>query len=121
MADERARKLRREMPDSERKLWWRLRLRQLEGCRFRRQHPIGPYILDFVCLERRFVIEVDGGHHGEPAQIEHDARRTRWLEGLGYVVMRVSNIGVLTNLDGVVDTIRAELAVRPVFGRTRRS
>ena len=112
MADERARKLRREMPDSERKLWWRLRLRQLEGCRFRRQHPIGPYILDFVCLERRFVIEVDGGHHGEPAQIEHDARR---------VVMRVSNIGVLTNLDGVVDTIRAELAVRPVFGRTRRS
>ncbi len=120
MADERARKLRREMPDSERKLWWRLRLRQLEGCRFRRQHPIGPYILDFVCLERRFVIEVDGGHHGEPAQIEHDARRTRWLEGNSYAVVRVSNIDVLANVDCVVDIIRAELLARPVFERTRR-
>ena len=68
MPNERARNLRKSMSDGERKLWQALRARQVDGVRFRRQHPIGPYIVDFVCLERRLVVEVDGGHHTEDDQ-----------------------------------------------------
>ena len=121
MANARARKLRREMTDSERKLWSALRRRQMGGSRFRRQHPLGPYIVDFVCLEKRFVIEIDGGHHNEPAHTAHDARRTRWLEEQGFVVLRVWNTDVRDNLDGVVDAISAELRLRSSFERTRRA
>ena len=121
MANERARKLRNEMTDSERLLWSELRGRRLGEHRFRRQHPIGPYILDFVCLDKRFVVEIDGGHHSEPEQTAHDARRTRWLEDAGYTVLRVSNTDVFENLDGVCGTILGELSLRPSFGRTRRN
>ena len=68
------------MSDAERKLWHALRARQIEGARFRRQHPIGRYVVDFVCLERRLVVEVDGGQHTEDDQVAHDVRRDRWLE-----------------------------------------
>jgi very-short-patch-repair endonuclease len=81
--------------------------------RFRRQHPIGAYIVDFVCLERRLVVEVDGGHHTEDDQIAYDARRDRWLDAEGYRVLRVPAIDVFQNLDGVVDTIWAALQEAP--------
>ena len=71
------------MSDAERKLWHSLRAKQIDGMRFRRQHPIGRYIVDFVCLERRLVVEVDGGQHTEDDQIAHDARRDRWLRDGG--------------------------------------
>ena len=109
MPNERARALRKDMTDGERKLWHALRARQLDGMRFRRQHPIGPYIADFVCLERRLVIEVDGGHHMEDDQIAHDARRDRWLNTEGYRVLRFPAIDVFQNLHAVVDAIWATL------------
>jgi very-short-patch-repair endonuclease len=117
MANERARALRKKMSDGERKLWRALRARQVDGLRFRRQHPIGRYIADFVCLEKQLIVEVDGGHHTEDAQMAHDARRDRWLCGEGYRVLRVSNTEVFRNLSGVVDTIWAELQALPYAPR----
>ena len=78
MANELACSLRRNQTDAELKLWSRLR-RSALGHRFRKQHPLGPYIADFVCLERRLIIEADGGQHGD-IRADHDAARTRWLE-----------------------------------------
>lgn len=121
MANELARKLRREMTDTERILWSELRGRRLGAHRFRRQHPIGPYVVDFVCLDKRFIVEIDGGHHSEPDQIAHDGRRTRWLEAAGYVVWRATNTEVFENTDGVAETILRELELRPSFARTRRT
>jgi len=120
MANQRARQLRNDMTDSERKLWRELSKRQLGGNRFRRQHPLGLYIVDFVCLSRRFIVEVNGGQHAEPAQQAHDARRTEWLETQGYRVLRVSNTEVFDNLDGVAETIYQELIRRPLVARSRR-
>ena len=113
MPNERARNLRKSMSDGERKLWQALRARQVDGVRFRRQHPIGPYIVDFVCLERRLVVEVDGGHHTEDDQMAYDARRDRWLEAEGYRVMRIPNIYVFQNLMNVVDSIWGALQEQP--------
>lgn len=121
MANERARKLRREMTDTERILWSELRGRRLGAHRFRRQHPIGPYVVDFVCLDKRFIVEIDGGHHSEPEQMARDLRRTRRLKDAGYVVFRAANTEVFENLDGVAETILAEINLRPSFARTRRS
>ena len=86
MANERARDLRKSMSDAERKLWHALRAKQLDGARFRRQHPIGRYVVDFVCLERRLVIEVDGGRHTDDVHMAYDERRDHWLSrrGLSY-------------------------------------
>ncbi|MGH7096874.1 MAG: endonuclease domain-containing protein [Stellaceae bacterium] len=104
-AHERARALRREMTAAEKKLWQRLRLRQTEGYRFRRQVPIGRFIADFACHEARVIVEIDGGQH-DPAS-EMEACRTRFLESEGYRVLRFWNNEVLENLDGVY-TIVAE-------------
>jgi very-short-patch-repair endonuclease len=101
------------MSDAERKLWHSLRSRQIEGARFRRQHPIGSHIVDFVCLERRLVIEVDGGQHTEDDQMAHDVRRDRWLEGEGYRILRVPAVEVFQNIAGVLDTIWAALQEMP--------
>jgi very-short-patch-repair endonuclease len=113
MANERARTLRKSMSSAERLLWRGLRGRQVDGARFRRQHPIGIYIVDFVCLERRLVVEVDGGQHTEDDHIVSDARRDRWLGGEGYRVMRVPTTDVYSNLAGVLDTIWATLRDLP--------
>jgi len=94
-----SRSLRREMTDAEKLLWRHLRMKQFEGYKFRRQHPIGKYILDFVCLEAALVLEVDGGQHAESA--DNDAIRTRWLEEKGLHVMRFWNNEVLSNIEGV--------------------
>ena len=113
MPNPRARDLRKTMSDGERKLWQALRAKQVEGLRFRRQHPIGPYVVDFVCLEKRLVVEVDGGHHTEHRQIAHDARRDEWLNIEGYRVMRIPNAYVFQNLGDVVGSIWAALQELP--------
>jgi very-short-patch-repair endonuclease len=106
MVSLRARALRTTLTDAERRLWSILRGRQLRGFKFRRQRPFGPYILDFVCLEHRLVIETDGGQHADNAQ---DAIRTAWLEKRGWRVMRFWNNEILQNADGIADTILGAL------------
>ena len=102
----RAKKLRRDMTEPERKLWSVLRDAQVECAKFRRQQPIGPFIVDFVCQASRLIIEADGGQHAEAAS---DARRTAFLEGKGYRVLRFWNYDIIENLDGVVQVIAAAL------------
>jgi very-short-patch-repair endonuclease len=104
----RAKRLRREMTDAERKLWSILRDSQLDGAKFRRQQPIGPFIGDFVCQSARLIIEADGGQH---AQSESDARRTAFLRSKGYRVLRFWNNDVLENLEGVAEAILAALSI----------
>jgi len=111
MASTRARELRRNPIDAERKLWWKLRYRQLDGCRFRRQVPVGQYIVDFACLSHRLLIEIDGSQHGE--KVAYDQARTRWLESRGYRVKRFWNGDVLRDTDGVVETIWRMLCETP--------
>jgi adenine-specific DNA-methyltransferase len=111
---QRARELRTAMTDAEVRLWCRLRAGQMAGHRFRRQYPIGPYIVDFVCLEARLVIEVDGGQHSE--QTGYDDRRTAWLEERGFRVLRLWNHYVLEENDGVWETIVQALSA-PEQGR----
>ena len=98
-AHERARTLRRQLTVAEESLWRRLRSRQTEGYRFRRQVPIGRFIADFVCHEARLIVEVDGGQHDPSSELE--ASRTRFLESEGYCVLRFWNNEVLDNPDGV--------------------
>jgi len=102
-ATDRARTLRRRSTDAERVLWHRLRNRQLAGLKFRRQRPLGSFVVDFVCLERRLVIELDGGQH--TTQQQEDARREAFLMQRGYRVLRFWNHEVLGNTDGVLQSI----------------
>lgn len=103
-----ARKLRRNRTATEDRLWQALRNRQLDDAKFVFQFPIGPHVADFACRAARLVIEVDGGQHaGSPA----DAARTRLIEAHGYTVIRFWNNDVLTNLEGVVEEIRAALTI----------
>jgi very-short-patch-repair endonuclease len=102
-----ARRLRRDSTDAEKKLWRYLRSRSLAGFKFVRQKHIGPYIVDFVCREKRLVIEVDGSQHAES---NGDALRDRWLAEHRYRVLRFWNNEVLENIEGVWDTIFAALS-----------
>ena len=104
-----ARQLRRKQTDAEKALWFRLRNRQLEGVRFRRQQPIGPYIVDFVAWERKLVVEIDGGQHDEEEVMRRDEARTAWLKDKSYEVLRFWNNDVLSNLEVVLETITAAL------------
>jgi very-short-patch-repair endonuclease len=101
----RARSLRANATKAERKLWRRLKSKQIEGLKFRKQHPIGPYILDFYCPEVKLCIEVDGGQHNESSHIQSDATRTNFLEAHGVTVIRFWNVEIFDNLDGVVEAI----------------
>jgi very-short-patch-repair endonuclease len=102
-----ARGLRRRQTDAERKLWARLRDRRLLGVKFARQVPIGPYVVDFCCRERKLVVELDGGQHA--MQKEYDAERTLFLEALGYRVLRFWGNDALGNTDGVLVRIAQTL------------
>jgi very-short-patch-repair endonuclease len=95
------------MTDAERKLWTRLRNRGAAGAKFRRQVPMGSFFADFACVERRLIVEVDGGQHADAAPA--DRRRTRALNDHGYTVLRFWNSEVLQNLDGVLAKIEAAL------------
>ncbi|MGH7411692.1 MAG: endonuclease domain-containing protein [Candidatus Methylomirabilis sp.] len=105
-----AKRLRRNQTDAERKLWMRLRARQVNGLKFRRQHPIGRYIVDFCCPEHQLVVELDGGHHA--SKIQADRRRTEFLVQLGYRVLRFWDHEVLTNPEAVLEQI-AEAVTHP--------
>lgn len=98
-----ARKLRRDQTEAERKLWARLRSSQLNGFKFRRQHPLGPFFADFFCMEAKLVIELDGAQHAD--QSGSDDRRTEFLRSAGYVVLRFWNHQVISEIDEVVQRI----------------
>jgi very-short-patch-repair endonuclease len=102
-----ARELRKSMTDAERKLWRGLRMRQLHGHKFRRQFPIGAYIVDFVCLDARLIIEVDGGQHADDEY--GDADRDTWLRLQNFRVLRYWNNQVLNELDAVLQDIARSL------------
>jgi len=102
-----ARTLRKRSTEAEKLLWSRLRGRRFEGIKFKRQVPIANYIVDFVALDLKFVVEVDGGQHDVRAA--RDAERTRVLEEWGYHVVRFWNNDVLGNIDGVLEAILQEL------------
>ena len=103
----RAKNLRGGLTPAERKLWCILRNRQLEGAKFRRQQPIGPFIADFVCQDRRLIIEADGAQHADNCA---DERRTSFLESKGYRILRFWNNDILNNLDGVAQVIADALS-----------
>lgn len=103
----RARSLRSNMTDVERRLWMALKGKQIAGCRFRRQHPIGAYVADFACIEKMLVIELDGSQHQN--QEAYDEDRSRYLNQQGWQVVRFWNNEVLENLDGVLEAILEKL------------
>ena len=102
-----AKALRWDMTPAERVLWDALKERQLSGLKFRNQHPVGPFVLDFYCPERRLVLEVDGPIHDDPDQFTHDAHRTAHLEAYGLTVLRLRNEDILTNLPSALARILA--------------
>ena len=108
----RAKTMRREPTDAERKLWGALRKRSLGDFKFVRQQPIGPYIVDFVCRAKRVIIEVDGATHGDAVDVAYDERRTSFLEQQGYRVVRVNNVSVFREIGSVLDFIYGVVSVR---------
>jgi very-short-patch-repair endonuclease len=105
----RARALRKNMTKAEVLLWQQLRRRQVGGFKFRRQMPVGPYIADFACAERRLIVEVDGATHAEDDEMTYDARRTAYIETQGWTVHRVWNSDVYENMSGVIEGLLLEL------------
>ena len=106
-----ARRLRRGQTDAERKLWFQLRDRRLNGLKFRRQMPVHSYIVDFCCESVRLIVELDGGQHDQRSP--QDAKRTADLEAYGYLILRFWNNDVIGNIDGVVETIVATATHEP--------
>ncbi len=111
-----ARDLRRRLSLPEVILWTAIRGRRLAGVRFRRQHPVGPYILDFYCEAVQLAVEVDGSGHEDPDRARHDARRTVWLNAQGIAVLRIPAREVLGNLEGVLANLKARTANPPPVG-----
>ena len=114
----RARNLRRRMTLPEVLLWKKLRSRQLDGIHVRRQHPVGPYILDFYCASARLAIEIDGVSHEHPDQERHDRLRDKWLKNNGIRVMRVPATDILNDesLEGTLIAIQEAVAPSTAFG-----
>jgi len=108
LLQERARQMRREPTEAEKRLWRLLRDRQLGAFKFRRQEPLGRYIVEFVCFERKLIVEVDGGQHADSA---YDALRDAWLRSKGFEVLRFWNDEVLSNPSGVQFMIAAKLGL----------
>ena len=106
----RAKSLRREMTDVEKILWYHLRNRRLGGFKFRRQYPMGSYVVDFICVECKLIVELDGGQHAE--QTIYDSKRTAWIEKQGYKVIRFWNNEVTRQKDAVLERIARELHER---------
>jgi len=106
---QKARQLRKNSTDAERKLWQHLRSRQFGRWKFRRQFPVGQYIVDFVCIDLKLIIEIDGSQHAE--QIIYDSKRTSFLQSKGYRVVRFWNNEVLENISGVLETLALTLTL----------
>ena len=119
-ATRQAKHLRRNMTKAETVLWAVLKGRALQGWKFRRQHPIGPYIVDFACIEAGLVVEVDGATHTNDAQTLRDVRRTNFLNEQGFTVLRVTNLDIYADLDGVVREIAAALTPLGPSGHSPR-
>ena len=105
---ENAKTNRSNMTDAESLLWHYLRQEQL-GVRFRRQHVIGDYIVDFICLKQRLIIEIDGGYHNDIVQQQEDRIRQNWLESMDYKVIRFTNEEVFYNIETVISTIKGNI------------
>ncbi|GJD32859.1 hypothetical protein PMNALOAF_4139 [Methylobacterium adhaesivum] len=108
----RATSLRRTTTGAEAKLWTVLRGARLNGWKFRRQHPIDRFVVDFACLKAKLVVEVDGATHGSPAERDRDAERTRVIEAAGFQVIRIGNTDIRDTLDGVLQSILAAVVGR---------
>ena len=108
-----ARRLRKDETVAEKRLWEQLRNRTLDGHKFVRQSPIGPYVADFMCRESRLIVEADGATHSTVAEIERDRLRTKFLEAEGYQVLHFHNDEIINGLDEVLTIIRAALARVP--------
>jgi very-short-patch-repair endonuclease len=115
-----AKTLRRDLSLPEVMLWQRLRGRRLEGFYFRRQHPVGPYVLDFYCDAAKLAVEVDGAHHTEGDRPERDAARDAWCATRGIETLRFTGVEMLSDPAGCVDTILAALRRRTVGKSIRR-
>lgn len=102
-----AKRMRREPTEAEKLFWWEIRDRRLAGLKFKRQYLIDSYIVDFVCLEHKLIVELDGGQHSE--MINNDAKRSAVLQSNGFRVLRVWNAEIFTNMEGVIDAVLAEL------------
>ena len=106
-----AKSLRSNQTKAEQRLWYNLRAYRFMDLKFKRQKPMGRYIVDFVCVERRLIVELDGGQHAE--QLEYDQHRDLWLRGQGYTVLRFWNNEVMQQLEGVLEKIHLTLSVEP--------
>jgi very-short-patch-repair endonuclease len=104
-----AKNLRRNQTKVEKILWSKIRNRQIEGVKFRRQEPINGYIVDFVCLESKLILELDGGHHNNIQRKIYDKLRTSSLNHIGFKVLRIWNSEIIGNIDGVLEYIRTEV------------
>jgi very-short-patch-repair endonuclease len=117
-----AKSLRSNQTDTEQKLWYHLRAHRFMGRKFKRQKPIGRYVVDFVCVEEKLIIELDGGQHAE--NVEYDRVRDSWLRSEGYTVLRFWNNEMMNEMEGVLERIRLALiqetlspSPSPVSGR----
>ena len=104
-----SRQLRGDATDAEKLLWGKIRMKQLKGCQFYRQKPVGDYIVDFFCPRAKLVIEVDGSQHHSDEMTEYDRIRDEYLSSLGLRVLRFTNSDVLTHIEGVVKRIEEEI------------
>ncbi len=104
-----AKTLRTNQTEAEQRLWYHLRAHRFMGLKFKRQKPMGRYIVDFVCVERRLIIELDGGQHAE--QEEYDQHRDAWLRSQGYTVLRFWNNEVMQQMEGVLEQIRCAITL----------
>lgn len=100
-----AKELRKNQTEQEKRLWHELRNRRFFNLKFKRQVPIGNYIVDFLCVEKMLIIELDGGQHNFDKNVSYDNQRTMFLEGLGYKVLRFWNNDINENLEGVLQQI----------------
>jgi very-short-patch-repair endonuclease len=107
-----ARDLKKRQTRAEELLWRNLRTRQLDDAKFRRQVPIGDYIVDFISFEKKIVIELDGGQHAETTK--RDAERDSWLKGRGYSVLRFWDNDVFQNMEGILEVVRKNVASAPL-------
>ncbi len=104
-----SKQLRKNMTLFEQKLWYYLRAKRFYNLKFKRQAPIGSYIVDFICKEKMYIIELDGSGHLEKEQCQHDKIRDEYLKNLGYKIIRIYNNDINNNIDAVLETIKNDI------------